>query len=178
MQEVVPGPESLDAAVEGEGQISDRELGVSAVPIETTTPDVAAAEALRWTLPACVLAWIIPGAGHLMVGRRQRALGFGALIIALFVGGLALDGKVYRPVEGDSLSYLAAFGASGVGGLYAAAYVLDLGDGDLSAPYHEYGNTFTLVAGLLNLLVILDAFDFAVLRARAARDGGAAGDDE
>ena len=82
--------------------------------------------------------------------------------------GLALDGKVYRPVEGDPLSYLAALGASGVGSLYIVVHALELGEGDVAAPYHEYGNTFTLVAGLLNLLVILDAFDFAVLRARAA----------
>lgn len=133
------------------------------------TSDPAWGSALRWTLPACLLAWLLPGCGHLLVGRRGRALLFGLLIATLFLGGLALDGKVYRPVDGDPLSYLAAFGASGVGSLYVVAHVLDLGEGDVSAPYHEYGNTFTLVAGLLNLLVILDAFDFAVLRARASR---------
>lgn len=123
---------------------------------------------LRWTLPACLLAWLVPGSGHLLVGRPGRALLFGPLIVALFLGGLALDGKVYRPVAGDSLSYVAALGASGVGGIYIAAHALGLGEGGLSAPYHEYGSTFTLVAGLLNLLVILDAFDCAVLRAEAS----------
>jgi len=117
----------------------------------------------------CLLAWLVPGGGHLLVGRRGRALLFGLLIAALFFGGLALDGKVYRPVSGDPLSYLAAFGASGVGSLYIVVHVFELGEGDVSAPYREYGNTFTLVAGLLNLLVILDAFDFAVLRARSSR---------
>lgn len=123
---------------------------------------------LRWTLPTCVLAWLVPGTGHLLMGRWGRALLFGPLIGTLFLAGLALDGKVYRPVEGDPLSYLAALGASGVGSLYIVVHALELGEGDVAAPHHEYGNTFTLVAGLLNLLVILDAFDFAVLRARAA----------
>lgn len=124
--------------------------------------------ALRWTLPTCLLAWLVPGTGHLLVGRWGRALLFGPLIGTLFLAGLALDGKVYRPVEGDPLSYLAALGASGVGSLYIVVHALELGEGDAAAPYHEYGNTFTLVAGLLNLLVILDAFDLAVLRARTA----------
>ena len=124
---------------------------------------------LRWALPACALAWFVPGSGHLLLGRPGRALLFGPLIVALFLGGLALDGKVYRPVAGDPLSYLAALGASGVGGLYVVVHALEFGEGDVSAPFHEYGNTFTLVAGLLNLLVILDAFDFAVLRARERR---------
>lgn len=134
-------------------------------------PDAAGtteSSALRWTLPTCVLAWLVPGTGHLLMGRWGRALLFGPLIGTLFLAGLALDGKVYRPVEGDPLSYLAALGASGVGSLYIVVHALELGEGDVAAPYHEYGNTFTLVAGLLNLLVILDAFDLAVLRARAA----------
>jgi len=134
--------------------------------LPTSRPDVG--DSLRWTVPTCLLAWLVPGCGHLLVGRRGRGLVFGVLIAGLFFGGLALGGRVYRPIEGDPLSYLAAFGASGVGSLYMGVHAFGLGEGDVSAPYHEYGNTFTLVAGLLNLLVILDAFDFAVLRARAA----------
>ena len=129
---------------------------------------------LLWPLAACVLAWLVPGAGHLLVGQRRRALLFGLLIATLFFGGLALDGAVYRPVAGDPLSYLAALGASGVGSLYMAVHAFGLGAGEVSAPYHEYGNTFTLVAGLLNLLVVLDAFDFAVLRVRRVRSEAAA----
>ncbi len=151
-----------------EGRSADATRGADLGELRRA-PDPAGGSTLRWTLPACLLAWLLPGCGHLLVGRRGRALVFGLLIATLFFGGLALDGKVYRPIEGDPLSYLAAFGASGAGGLYVAAHVLDLGEGDVSAPYHEYGNTFTLVAGLLNLLVILDAFDSAVLRARASR---------
>jgi hypothetical protein len=116
---------------------------------------------------ACVVAWLIPGAGHLLVGQWRRSLLFGVLITSLFVGGIALDGKVYSIVEGEPLSYLAALGAAGVGGYYVAAHRLGYGDGDIRAPRHEYGNAFTLLAGLLNLLVVLDAFDWVMLRAEA-----------
>jgi hypothetical protein len=123
-----------------------------------------------WAVAASALAWLVPGAGHLLLGEWRRGVLFGALITGLFVGGMALDGKVYRIVEDEPLSYLAALGASGVGGFYIAAHGLEIADGDILAARHEYGNTFTLVAGLLNLLVVLNAFDYASLRRTAAAE--------
>jgi hypothetical protein len=38
---------------------------------------------------------------------------------------------------------------------------LGLGGGVVTAASYEYGNTFVIVAGLLNALVALDAFDVA-----------------
>ena len=76
-------------------------------------------------------------------------------------GGIGLHGKVYRPEEGEPLTYLAAVGAAGVGLPYVAAHALGMGFGDIRTQGYEYGNTFTLVAGLLNLLIVLDAYDVA-----------------
>jgi hypothetical protein len=42
--------------------------------------------------------------------------------------------------------------------------MLDLGMGLVTATTYEYGNTFLMTAGLLNFLVILDAFDIAMGR--------------
>ena len=106
-----------------------------------------------------VLAWLFPGLGHAFLGRVQRGIVFAAVVLGLFVGGIALEGKVYRPIEGEPLTYLAALGAAGVGIPFALAHFGGLADGNLDGRYFEYGNTFTLVAGLLNLLVVLDAFD-------------------
>lgn len=132
---------------------------------EQTSADAASGDAdvLR-VLVACVLAWAVPGLGHLSVGRIVRGVVFGVVILSLFVGGIALDGKVYRPEEGMPLTYLAAFGAAGVGLPYVLAHAAGYGAGDLASPNFDYGNTFTLVAGLLNLLVILDAYDVATGR--------------
>jgi hypothetical protein len=42
--------------------------------------------------------------------------------------------------------------------------MLGLGKGVVTAATYEYGNTFVIVAGLLNMLVALDAYDIALGR--------------
>jgi hypothetical protein len=51
-----------------------------------------------------------------------------------------------------------------VGLPYLAATLLGLGAGVVTAASYEYGNTFLIVAGLLNMLVVLDAYDIALGR--------------
>jgi len=52
--------------------------------------------------------------------------------------------------------------ADGAIGLpYLVAKVLGWGAGDIRALGYEYGNTYLYTAGLINMLVILDAFDIA-----------------
>ena len=133
----------------------------------TTSEDLGASVldatpvSLAKVLPACFLAWALPGMGHVLLGRIGRGTVFAVIILGLFIGGLALEGKVYRPVDGEPLTYLAAIGAAGVGVPFLVAHYAGVSDGNLEGPYFDYGNTFTLVAGLLNLLVVLDAFDVA-----------------
>jgi len=115
-------------------------------------------------VPGCLLAWALPGLGHVFLRRFSRGALFGVLILGLFAGGLLLGGKVYRPEPGEPLTYLAALGAAGVGLPFLLVHYAGIGDGDMAGTYFDYGNTFTLVAGLLNLLVVLDAFDVAVGR--------------
>jgi len=56
----------------------------------------------------------------------------------------------------------------GAGILYLISYVTGAGFGDdpmqAARASYEYGNTFLLIAGLLNYLGMLDAFDLAVGR--------------
>lgn len=129
-------------------------------PPEESAPPVS----LLRAVPACVLGWLVPGLGHVVLGRVARGAGFAVVVLGLFVGGIVLEGKVYRPVRGEPLSYLAAVGAAGVGLPAAGAHLAGAAEGDLTSPYHDYGNTFTLVAGLLNLLVVIDAYDVAARR--------------
>ena len=123
----------------------------------------ASADAIR-VLVTCVLAWAAPGLGHIACGRIARGLLFSFVVLSLFVGGIALDGKVYRPEAGQPLTYLAAVGAAGVGLPYVAAHSAGWSLGDIRSQGYEYGNAFTLVAGLLNLLIVLDAYDVATGR--------------
>ena len=56
---------------------------------------------------------------------------------------------------------LEAFADLGIGVPYFIARALGSGVGRVIAVTYEYGNVFTIVAGLLNMLVVLDAFDVA-----------------
>jgi len=48
--------------------------------------------------------------------------------------------------------------------IYMVASALGFGAGDVRAVTYEYGNAFLIVAGLLNLLVVIDAYDVALGR--------------
>ena len=115
-------------------------------------------------LVICVLGWAMPGLGHLASGRILRGVFFAVIILTMFVAGIALDGQIYEPERGMPLSYLATLGSAGIGLPYVIVQALGLGGGDVRSGTFEYGNTFTLVAGLLNLLVIFDAYDVALGR--------------
>jgi len=109
---------------------------------------------------AMFLAYVIPGAGHFYLGRRKRALAYFAIIVVLFLLGLAIKGGVYTLAESrDSLLVrLATFGSMGSGALYFIA-VAKARLGDIFSATYEYGRMFTLSAGLMNLLLVLDCFD-------------------
>ncbi|MGE0816829.1 MAG: DUF6677 family protein [Vicinamibacterales bacterium] len=116
------------------------------------------------TLPpvgAAALAWVVPGAAHLVLGKRQKGVIFLLAIPCMFAIGLALDGRIFPFDLTQPLAALAAVAARGVGALGLAAGWLGFGKGVVTAASYEYGNTFIIVAGLLNMLVALDAFDVA-----------------
>jgi hypothetical protein len=111
---------------------------------------------------AMVLAYLVPGAGHFYLGYRSRAVVFFLIIVLLFVIGLSIDGNLYSLRESGRalLKVLASLGSMGAGLLYFAARALGA-HGDVTSMTYEYGTTFTLTSGLMNLLLVLDCFDIA-----------------
>lgn len=82
----------------------------------------------------------------------------------MFALGLFLEGRIF-PVEfSQPLVALAAIADLGIGIPYFVARAMGYGTGTVTAITYEYGNTFLIVAGLLNMLVVIDAFDVAVGR--------------
>ena len=112
----------------------------------------------------CLGAWAIPGAGHLWLGRRAKGLIFLLAVPIMFAIGLAVQGRLFPFDFSEPLVGLAAFAALGNGLPYFLAGGLGLGQGDVRSVTYEYGNTFVIVAGLLNLLIVIDAYDVAVGR--------------
>lgn len=111
---------------------------------------------------AAVVAWLVPGVGHWYLGRRGRALAFLGLVAASLALGVALHGNLYRPLPGQPLTYLATLGCMGMGLPYFLLRYLAGYTGEVIAPGYEYGTAFILTAGLMNLLLVLDAWDIAL----------------
>jgi TM2 domain-containing membrane protein YozV len=113
-------------------------------------------------LLAMVLAYAIPGAGHFYLGRRARALAFFAIVVFMFGIGLSVDGSLYALSEarGQLLTVLASLGSMGSGALYFVGRATGP-HGSITSMTFEYGRTFTLTAGLMNLLLVVDCFDIA-----------------
>lgn len=116
-------------------------------------------------LLACFLALLLPGAGHAFLGRSGRGAIFLGCLLALFVLGLSMDARLqmYVGLE-DPLALLRSLAQMAIGLPYLVARQLGFEMGNVKAAMHEYGNTFTEVGGLLNVLVSLDAYDTAIGR--------------
>lgn len=109
----------------------------------------------------CLAAWAWPGAGHLWLGRRQKAVVFMTVLPLMFAIGLLLEGRIFQFEWRQPLVALAAIADVGMGLPWLVARLAGAGTGTVTAVTYEYGNCFLIVAGLLNFLVILDAFDVA-----------------
>jgi hypothetical protein len=112
----------------------------------------------------CLASWAIPGAGHLWLGRRAKGLVFLVALPLMFAIGLGIQGRLFPFDMSEWLVGLAAIADVGIGVPYFVASALGLGVGDVRAVTYEYGNAFLIVAGLLNLLVVIDAYDVALGR--------------
>ncbi len=127
---------------------------------------VSAAERTKAGNPLLVVAasWAVPGLGHLLLGRWRKGLVFLVALPVMFFIGLALQGRIFPFDTSQPLVALAALADLGIGLVYFLAGPFGYGAGKVTAVTYEYGNAFLIVAGLLNLLVLLDAYDSALGR--------------
>ena len=116
------------------------------------------------TLSSCIAGAFIPGFGHALLRKWDRAIVFFGCITVMFVTGLLLNGRLFGPEFGDLFSILKFAADAGSGLLYWIPWLQGLGVGDPTAYTYDYANVFIYVAGLLNMLVIVDVFDIAMGR--------------
>ncbi len=112
----------------------------------------------------CVAAWLVPGFGHLLLGKKWRALILFAAIIAMFVLGLVMQGEFFSTQSGSYLQTLGYFGELSVGLAMPAARFFGYSGGDPFFVSSDFGTAFLVAAGMLNVLSVLDAFDIAMGR--------------
>jgi hypothetical protein len=110
---------------------------------------------------ALLLGWLIPGAGHLLLGKPIRALLLFVSVLGMFLIGIGLKGKIYAPNTGDILDMLGFAGQLGMGLCYGVARIFSLGAPTVTDALGDYGTKFLIVAGLLNIISAVDAHSLA-----------------
>lgn len=120
-----------------------------------------------------IVGWLVPGFGHLLQGRWVRALLLGGAVWVSFLTGLWMGGHLFsvnaaEPGSSVLLQVPPMIANLGSGVLYLASWFFGIGFADdplhAARATYEYGNTFLLIAGLLNYLAMLDAFDISAGR--------------
>jgi len=122
---------------------------------------------------AAVLGWLWPGAGHISLGERKRGLYIMAGVLLLFVSGLLIGGVNVVDRKDDRLWFIAQVFTGPVA--LAADYtnqrfLKTLPPEQLNATQsishlNEIGKLYCALAGLMNLVAILDALHFTPRRA-------------
>ena len=103
-----------------------------------------------------IAGWLVPGAGHFLVGRWVRGALLGASIICMFALGMAMQGKLYTSAQ-DILDMLGVAGDLGNGLLFLVCRALGVGATQVQVVTADYGTKFIVVAGLLNVIAAVDA---------------------
>ncbi len=153
--------------------------------LEAEAPAAPARPRVSPVVP-CFLAWLLPGLGHAWLGRTGRAAAFFLIVLATFALGVLSGGSASVVDRQQPLSFLATLDGLAMGPLDLVARKVTLGEIVFALPdaegdphrqalltrirervkiaTYEYGSTFLLTAGLMNILLILDAFDIATGR--------------
>lgn len=122
-----------------------------------------------------ILAWLVPGLGHWWIGERKRAVIFFIVISVTFWGGIAVGGVRSAVTAKENGLWIAAQLCTGPQSLFALSVSRNLEDEAKRDPSKQFkapwpagdiGVVYAGVAGLLNLLVILDVLS----RTDAARN--------
>jgi hypothetical protein len=116
------------------------------------------------TAVVCVAGLLVPGLGHVLLKRWIRGALLLVSIVLMFIIGLGMDGQLHLLLQPDgwvSFNTLKWFANVGVGIPYVIAIQMGIGAGVPDSQTFDYGWAYLLVAGLMNYLVVLDAFDIA-----------------
>jgi len=129
--------------------------------------------------------WLVPGAGYWLIGQRVRAVTVGVTILLIFLLGIFISGiRVVQAPEmsgrGNVLQRVlqrpwfigqVLIGPVGLGSAYVSDQLTQSKTYraiEAKARLAEIGTLYTAVAGMLNLLTIIDASHRA---GRAANEG-------
>lgn len=111
-----------------------------------------------------IIAWLFPGAGHLVQKRTGRGLLISGviwamIIIALLSGGAYYPGFEYKDGQLLYMLNVVAKLGNGIGSALSFLFSVEPSPNVAAGATFEYGGRFLETAGLLNYLAIMDAID-------------------
>ena len=112
--------------------------------------------------PAAVAlySWLVPGLGHARLGQRDKGLVMGGSIFLLFAMGLLVSGGAGCDRITESVWWTGQHFFGG-GTLFAALVTAPMRVTGVFPDYHELGKILCIVAGLMNIVVMIDAWSIA-----------------
>jgi hypothetical protein len=123
--------------------------------------------ALALIAPAiAIIAWLVPGLGHLLLRRWGRGLAFFIAVGGLAMSGYLMRGNVFPPHSPDPFGTLGFIADASSGVFYLLARVVEASGPNVSRAIGDYGTRFIAAAGIVNVLGICDAYEIATGRRR------------
>jgi hypothetical protein len=117
---------------------------------------------IAYLLVVGLVGWLVPGAGHLMLNEKKHAIIIFVTIALTFATGLYIGSiGVVNPI-GAKPWYVAQIMNSPA--VAALGHIAAAGDYPVYGRPSEIGQIYTSIAGLLNLLCIVNAVYWAHLR--------------
>lgn len=117
----------------------------------------------------CFLAWLVPGGGHIAQGRRMR----GVVVFVMLTGLLVLGTGLCEGTNLDRERHFYYWGGQLLGGLPVIGLEQIFGQPEVrdKIPYAEAGLVLACLAGLLNVLAILDVYGWGEARSIEGTEG-------
>lgn len=113
------------------------------------------------SLAVAILGWAVPGLGHLVLRRWGRAaIGFAAVAL-LAIAGMRMRGNVFPYHSSDPFDVLGFIADAGSGVFYLLSKTVDAAGPDVSHAAGDYGTRMIAAAGILNVLLLIDASEIA-----------------
>ncbi len=109
---------------------------------------------------AAMLSWVVPGAGHVLAGQKSKGLLMGAAVVAVFVLGLVIS-QGHAVDRAHFGAWWAGASLFGSGTLFASLVTAPMSLPDQIPDLLDFGVALCTCAGLMNAMVMSDAYTVA-----------------